>query len=173
MLATHGVDAVRIDVLAKSLGVTRGGFYGYFADRGALLTEMLSTWERECVDDVIRHVQDGQENVLDQVRLAGQLTFATDRLLAIDLAIRDWARRDEDVAERLRRVDNRRMQLLREAISTFCPDPDEVEVRCLLAFCTAIGRHLLAADHPGRTRDEVVANAADLILNRAPEARSG
>ncbi|MGB3324283.1 MAG: TetR/AcrR family transcriptional regulator [Mycolicibacterium fortuitum] len=172
MLATHGVDAVRIDVLAKSLGVTRGGFYGYFADRGALLTEMLSTWERECVDDVIRHVQDGQENVLDQVRLAGQLTFATDRLLAIDLAIRDWARRDEDVAERLRRVDNRRMQLLREAISTFCPDPDEVEARCLLAFCTAIGRHLLAADHPGRTRDEVVANAADLILNRAPEDRS-
>jgi hypothetical protein len=66
-------------------------------------------------------------------------TFSTDRLLPIDLAIRDWARHDQAVADRARRVDNRRMQLLRDAISTFCPDPDEVEARSLLAFCMAIG----------------------------------
>ena len=40
-LATGGVDAVRVEALAKTLGVTKGGFYGYFADREALLTEML------------------------------------------------------------------------------------------------------------------------------------
>ena len=105
---------------------------------------------------------------MDQVRLAGRLTFSSDRLLPIDLAIRDWARRDQAVAERLRRVDNRRMQLLRDAISTFCPDPDEVEARSLLAFCVAIGGHFLAADHLGRTRDEVMARASDLILSRSP-----
>ena len=45
-LAAGGPDAVRIDPLAKALGVTRGGFYWHFEDRGALLEEMLDTWER-------------------------------------------------------------------------------------------------------------------------------
>ncbi|QYG94187.1 TetR/AcrR family transcriptional regulator [Iamia sp. SCSIO 61187] len=167
-LAEGGVDAVRVEVLAKALGVTKGGFYGYFADRAALLTEMLDTWERESVDDVFERIEREGGDALDKVRLAGQLTFSSDRLRPIDHAVREWARRDPDVAERLRRVDNRRMQLCRDAISTFCSDPDEVEARSLLAFCMAIGSHLLAADHPGRTRAEVMTRAADLILSPSP-----
>lgn len=167
-LAEGGVDAVRVEALAKALGVTKGGFYGYFADRGALLTEMLDTWEREAIDDVLDQIQREGGDLLDQVRLAGRLTFSSDRLLPIDLAIRDWARRDRVVAERLRRVDNRRMQLLRDAISTFCADPDEVEARSLLAFCMAIGSDFLAADHPGRSRAQVKARASALLLNRSP-----
>ncbi|GAB3864942.1 TetR/AcrR family transcriptional regulator [Micromonospora andamanensis] len=169
-LSKGGVDAVRVEVLAKALGVTKGGFYGYFADREQLLTEMLDTWERESVDNVLSRIEQEGGDALDKVRLAGQLTFSSDRVLPIDLAIRDWARRDQDVAERLSRVDNRRMQLLREAISSFCADPDEVEARCLLAFCLAIGRHFLAAEHPDHTRDQVVARAADLILSSRPAA---
>ncbi|MEV1130764.1 TetR/AcrR family transcriptional regulator [Agromyces sp. NPDC049794] len=169
-LAERGVDAVRIEVLAKALGVTKGGFYGYFDDRAALLTEMLDTWERESVDDVVSRIDTEGGDVLEQVRRAGELTFSDDRLLPIDLAVRDWARRDPRVAERLRRVDNRRMQVLRDAISTFCSDPDEVEARSLIAFCVAIGSHFLAADHPGRTRNEVIARAADVILDRSSDA---
>jgi len=166
-LAQGGVHAVRVEALAKALGVTKGGFYGYFADRNALLTEMLDTWERESIDDVFARLEHEPGDVLDRVRLAGQLTFSSDRLLPIDLAIRDWARRDQQVAERLRRVDNRRMQLLRDSIGSFCPDPDEVEARSLLAFCMAIGSHLLAADHPDRSRAQVMARASGLILNRS------
>jgi AcrR family transcriptional regulator len=164
-LAAGGVDAVRIETLAKAIGVTKGGFYGYFSDRPALLTELLDSWERQCIDDVLDRVAQEHSDVVDQARLAGQLTFS-DHLLPIDLAIRDWARRDEQVADRLRRVDNRRMQLLRDAIGSFCSDPDEVEARCLLAFCMAIGSHLLAADHPGRTSVEVRARASALLLRR-------
>ena len=171
-LAEGGVEAVRVEALAKALGVTKGGFYGYFADRGALLEAMLDAWERECVDDVLDRVEREGGDLRDKVRLAGQLTFSSGRLLPIDLAVRDWARRDEAVAERLRRVDNRRMQLARDGISTFCADPDEVEARALLAFCTAIGSHFLAADHPGSTRAQVIARAADLLLNGPPDNRA-
>ena len=164
-LTEGGVEAVRVEVLARALGVTKGGFYGYFAGRSALLTEMLDIWERESVDDVLKRIAREGGDALHQVRLAGQLTFSSDRVLPIDLAVRHWARSDKLVAERLRRVDNRRMQLLRDAISSVCADPDEVEARCLLAFCLAIGRHFLAADHPGRTRLQVVARAGDLILD--------
>ena len=40
---------------------------------------------------------------IQSIARAGVLTFSGDRLLPIDLAIRDWARRDRAVAERLRR----------------------------------------------------------------------
>ncbi|MEV6215690.1 TetR/AcrR family transcriptional regulator [Nocardia sp. NPDC051833] len=163
VLAAAGVDAVRVEALAKRIGVTKGGFYGYFADRDALLVAMLEQWEREAVDQVLEQVEQAGDPKA-KARLAGVLTFSSDRLLPIDLAIRDWARRDDDVAARLRRVDNRRMDLLRETIGAFCADPDEVEARSLLAFCAVIGGHFLAADHEGRTRTQVLARAADLLF---------
>jgi AcrR family transcriptional regulator len=170
-LADGGPGAVRIEALAKRLGVTKGGFYGYFADRDALLRAMLDAWEHESTDDVIDRVEREGGDLKTKAQRAGMLTFTSDRLLRIDLAIRDWARRDEEVAERLRRVDNRRMALLRKTFGTFCADPDEVEARSLIAFCVAIGHHSLAADHPDRTRAEVLSRAADLILKRDPPTR--
>jgi AcrR family transcriptional regulator len=167
-LATGGPDAVRVEVLAKELGVTKGGFYGAFADREALLEAMLDTWERESTDDVLARVEREGGGPATRAVRAGVLTFSSDRLLPIDLAVRDWARRDPAVAERLRRVDDRRMDLLREAIGATCPDPDEVEARSLIAFCVAIGEHFLAAGHGDRTRAEVLARAADLVLGRGP-----
>lgn len=165
-LADGGPDAVRVEVLAKRLGVTKGGFYGYFADRDALLHAMLDTWERESTDEVLARVEKEGGDPRTRIHRAGVLTFSGDRLGPLDLAVRDWARRDDAVAARLRRVDNRRMDLLREMIGTFCADPDEVEARSLIAFCVAIGAHFLAADHGDRTRSEVLARAADLILDR-------
>jgi AcrR family transcriptional regulator len=170
VLAAGGPDAVRVEALAKRLGVTKGGFYGYFADRDALLEAMLDAWERESVDEVLDRVEEEGGDPKAKARRAGMLTFSSDRLLPIDLAVRDWARRDTGVAARLRRVDDRRMGLLREMIGTFCSDPDEVEARSLIAFCVAIGHHSLAADHEGRNRADVLDRAAELILapTRAP-----
>ncbi len=163
VLAESGIDAVRVEVLAKRIGVSKGGFYGYFADRDALLTAMLDDWETRAVAKVLAQVAEtGDPKV--KARQAGMLTFSGD-LLPIDLAIRAWARRDEAVAARLRRVDNARMALLRETIGQIVDDPDEIEARSLLAFCGIIGVHFLAADHGGRDRADVLARAADLLFD--------
>src|SRR6266550_6920186 len=58
-LGVGGLDAVRIEKLALALGVTKGGFYGHFDDRRALLDEMLDAWERVGVDAVIERVEGG------------------------------------------------------------------------------------------------------------------
>ncbi|WP_067450993.1 TetR/AcrR family transcriptional regulator [Actinomadura macra] len=161
-LAVGGPDAVRIEALAKSLGVTKGGFYGYFADRNALLEEMLDAWEQQSVHDLLARVERGGSDAPARMRRAGMLA-SSDRLLAIDLAIRDWARRDQVVADRLRRVDNQRMEYMRALFRDLCSDEDEVEARCMLAFALLIGNHFLAADHGARTREEVYEHAARLI----------
>ena len=162
-LADGGPDAVRIEPLAKSLGVTRGGFYWHFADRDALLAAMLDTWERAATDEVIDRVERQGGDARTRLRRAGALTFSDD-LLPIELAIRAWSRHDPAVAERLRRVDNRRMDYLRTLFGTFCPDPAEVEARSMLAFSLLIGNHFMAADHGGRSRAEALELAAEWLL---------
>ncbi|ANN17687.1 TetR family transcriptional regulator [Amycolatopsis orientalis] len=161
-LAAGGPGAVRVEALAKTLGVTKGGFYGYFADRGALIEEMLATWERTSTGELIASVEREGGDAKAKIRRAGILI--TERVLAVDLAIRDWSRRDPDVAERLRRVDNQRMDYLRSLMREIFTDEDEVEARCLLAFSLLVGKHFMAADHGGRSRDEVTELAGTLLL---------
>jgi AcrR family transcriptional regulator len=165
-LAAGGPDAVRIESLARAQGVSKGGFYGYFVGRQALLDEMLDTWERRSTDEVIERVEREGGDPMAKGRRASALTFS-DELLPIDLAVRDWARRDPAVAERLRRVDNRRMDYLRSLLAPFCPDDDELEARCLIAFSVAIANQFIAADHRGRSREDVRALIASRLFARS------
>lgn len=163
LAAGGGPDAVRVETLATSLGVTRGGFYGQFENRDALLAAMLDTWERAATDEVQEQVERRGGDPRTKVRRAGALTLS-DELLPIDLAIRDWARHDAAVARRLRRVDNRRMQYLRQLFAAFCDDEEEVEGRALLAFSLVIGYQFIAADHGGRSRSDALELAVRRLL---------
>ncbi len=158
-LARGGPDAVRIELLAQALGVSKGGFYGYFDDRRALLEEMLDTWERAVIDDVIERVEslggDARTKLRRLFAVAASSEFQERQLLRTDLAIRDWARRDKAVAKRLKRIDNRRMEYMRSLFGAFCPDADDVEARCLLVFTLFIGSDFVAADHGARDRADV------------------
>src|SRR2546421_5789778 len=163
-LAAGGPDAVRIEPLAQALGVTKGGFYWHFDDRRALLEEMLDSWERVSVDEVIERVESEGGDARARLRRLLALASSSDgnELLRIDLAVRDWARREQTVAERLRHVDNRRMDYMRSLFGAFCPDEDDVEARCMLAASLWIGNHFMAADHGARSRADVL----ELALRR-------
>jgi AcrR family transcriptional regulator len=164
-LAAGGPDAVRIELLAKALGVSKGGFYWHFANRGVFLGELLETWERRSLDEVIERVEsEGGDARARLWRLFAAASTASG-LLKIDLAIRDWARRDKAVAERLRRVDNRRMDYLRTLFGDFCSSEDEVEARCLLVGSLWIGSNFMAADHGARSRAEVLELALKRLLD--------
>jgi len=163
-LADGGPEAVRIEALARALGVSKGGFYWHFEDQPALLGELLDTWERRMIDEVIERVE--RESGDARVRLRQLFALASSRetraLMKTELAIRDWARHDRRVAARLRRVDNRRMDYMRSLFGAICEDDDDVEVRCLLAFSLFVGSRFVSADHGGRSRAEVL----ELALER-------
>lgn len=168
-LASGGPEAVRIEALAARLGVSKGGFYWHFEDRAALLAEMLDDWERRVVGDVIARVESepGEPRAKLQHLFELATTAPADlfpNLLPVELALRDWSRRDEQVAARLHRVDNRRMEYLRSLFGPICVDEDDVEARSILAFSLFIGSAFIAAGHPGRRRSQVLQLAVDRLL---------
>jgi len=158
-LGVGGPDAVRIEKLAQALGVTEGGFYWHFDGRAALLEEMLDAWERLVIDEVIERVEAGGGDARAKLRRLSRLAGSSREFMQIELAIRDWSRREQTVAKRLRRIDNRRMKYMRSLFAEFCADEDEVEVRCLLLLSLFVGKGLIAADHGSRSRAEVMRRA--------------
>src|SRR5437588_7122081 len=89
-LGLGGPDAVRVEALAQTLGVTKGGFYWHFGGRRELLEEMLDTWERLGVDKVIERVEAGGGDARSKVRRLFGVTSSRGRLIDVELAIRDW-----------------------------------------------------------------------------------
>src|SRR5260221_12935547 len=79
-LAAGGPDPVRAQALAQALGVTKGGVYGHFADRDALLEEMLDTRERMSTDEVLERVERQGGELPARLRLAGARTSSTELL---------------------------------------------------------------------------------------------
>src|ERR1700753_1513454 len=108
-LAAGGPESIRIESLAARLGVSKGGFYWHFEDRSALLEEMLDSWEQSVVGDVIAQVESEPAEPRAKLQRLFELASSSVTLLPLELALRDWSRRDEAVAARLHRVDDRRM----------------------------------------------------------------
>ena len=169
-LAAGGPDAVRVETLATSLGVTKGGFYWHFTDRAALLLEMLDTWEKAAVEDVIARLESEPAEPRAKLQHLFKLAAAAPEALAVELALRDWSRRDREIAARLQRVDDRRMAYLRTLFAPLCTDADDVEARSLLVLTLYVGSHFVLAKHGRRSRRQVLGRSTDLLL--APAVRS-
>jgi AcrR family transcriptional regulator len=169
-LAQGGPDAIRVEALAVSLGVSKGGFYWHFTDRQALLEEMLDTWEKAVVEDVITRVEsqpaDPRAKLQQLFELGSELASSPDGL-SVELALRDWSRRDSDVAQRVRGVDNRRMEYMRSLFEQFCVDESDVEARCMLVFSLFIGSSFIAAQHGEKTRSQVLQLAIDRLISES------
>jgi AcrR family transcriptional regulator len=163
-LAAGGPDAVRVEALARALGVTKGGFYRHFDDRPALLVEMLDTWERLGVDQIIARVEEGGGDAREKLQRLFNVTTSVGGLVNIELAIRDWARRDKAVAKRIKRIDNRRMDYLRTLFSEFCPDEEEVELRCLVAGALSVGYPSTHTDHGIHRRADLYRQAWERLI---------
>jgi AcrR family transcriptional regulator len=159
-LAAGGPEAVRIEALAASLGVSKGGFYWHFADRQALLDELLDRWETAGTEAVIAHIERQPGDARAKVQQLFELAPSAD--FAVELALRDWARRDDDVAERLRRVDTRRLGWLRSLFAEFAVDADDAEARSTLAYSLMIGTYFIAA--PRGEKPRMLQLAIDRLL---------
>jgi hypothetical protein len=126
---------------------------------------MLDTWEQAMVDDVIAQVDDQPTDPRAKVQHLFDLAPSAD--FAVELAIRDWSRRDRAVATRLRRIDNRRLRWLGSLFRQFCTDENDVDARAMLAYSLLIGSYFIAAPHGTKSRSQMLQLALDRLVGES------
>jgi len=172
-LARGGVEEVRVEVLAKDLGVTKGGFYRRFADRRALLSAMLETWALGRVAAIEKHAHlDGasaRDRLLDLIRLYSERL--NPRGMAIELAIRQWSRSDETAARVVAQVDSSRLKNVARLYVALGLAGAEAEAQAFLFYSFIFGQSLLQMEHGPRRRSQLVAACTTLLT--APPTGAG
>lgn len=118
-ITQQGVEAVRIEAMAKDLGVSKGSFYWHFADRDALLKALLEGWRQRGTDQVITMTQEFAGSPAERLNRLMTVAHNHPQDGGFEVAVRTWAGNDEVARAAVLEVDSARInyvaQLLREA----------------------------------------------------------
>jgi AcrR family transcriptional regulator len=157
VLIDQGIDHVRVDVLAKRLGVTRGSFYWHFKDREALLQAVLAAWHEGATDQLTARLATARETAAEQLRDVLSLPFrgrAATRAARIELAIRAWARRDQAARHAVDASDAARIGYIAQLFSALGFPVAEARSRAFLLYAYVVGESLMANQGSAAERAE-------------------
>ena len=165
-LGRAGVEGVRVEVLAKKLGVTKGGFYRRFPDRAALLQGMLQGWSAGRIAAIEQ--QASLDGASARERLRSLIRLYSERMntegMAIELAIRQWARSDEGAAQAVASVDAARLKNVGQLYRATGLAGEEADAQAFLFYCFVFGQSLLFLDRGLRKRAQLIARSAEKLL---------
>ena len=134
VLAAEGVQGVRVERLARDLGIAKAGFYWHFRDRRDLMQSMLDYWTHE-----FTVVVTGDPRLIEgdpKKRLYETMVMILDHDLAkYDLGIRDWAAHDPDAAKAVQAVYRMRLEFVRRIFSDLGFRGQQLEMRTRLFVC--------------------------------------
>ena len=133
-LESSGVEAVKIERLAKAFGISRSGFYWHFENRQDLLEHLLDYWVRQYTGVV---TDNPDVTKLDpKKRLLTTMEMIRDKQLTkYDLAMNSWARLDSHVHKVVKKVVKMRLDYLRGIFAELGFEGDELEMRTRLFVC--------------------------------------
>lgn len=137
VLVDKSVEGVRVDVLAKTLQVTRGSFYWHFVDRADLLQRLLQAWKQTQTEQVIAaHNRQGvtAQTVIHELAALPFHGARAQRGGAIELAIRAWARRDDIARAVVDEVDAMRLRYIGDCFARLGFDPLAAQNRAFVMY---------------------------------------
>lgn len=161
-MADEGVEAVRVEPLARALGVTKGSFYWHFSDRRELLESVLAAWERSATHDVIRTVEDACEAPAERLRELTRIVFRHGA--SLDRAVRAWATHDEGAAKAIARVDSTRYEFVRGLLEEHGLARETAERRARLLYTALVGEQHTSLTLSRKRRVEWALANLELLL---------
>jgi AcrR family transcriptional regulator len=135
-LAESGIEAVRVEALARQLQISKGSFYHHFKDRQELIEAMLTYWEEFGTRRTIVEIESGRP-AYDKLNRLLDLSFTTDKKL--ESAIYSWANQDSAVAERVSKIEQERIQYLAKLYSEAGFASSEAQVRAEITYFVYLG----------------------------------
>lgn len=146
MLGENGLDGVRVEPLARRLGVTKGSFYWHFKDRQQLMEALLDRWFSIWDEQMLPDMEEAA-NPADRIwalfeSVLGRLTRGQ------TVSLRMMSHSDADVARRIDERDAQRLSFLTSQLVEIGFAPSEARVRGQVYQTIMTGEYLRSGGLP-------------------------
>lgn len=146
MLGENGLDGVRVEPLARRLGVTKGSFYWHFKDRQQLMDALLDRWFSIWDDQMLPDMEEAA-NPADRIwalfeSVVGRVTRGQ------TVSLRMMSHSDADVARRIEERDAQRLSFLTSELVEIGFAADEARVRGQVYQTIMTGEYLRSGGLP-------------------------
>ncbi len=135
------IDELKVLGMAESLSISRSSFYWYFSDLAELRDELLARWAHN-TESIVERTERPAPGI--NAACLGVFECWADETLydaRLDLAVRDWGRRDALVAERVRAADDRRTEAVAAMFREHGYGDAEALVRARMLYHGQVGYH--------------------------------
>jgi AcrR family transcriptional regulator len=158
-LAESGVEAVRVEPLAKLMKVTKGSFYWHFKNRDDLLEAILQEWVQRQTNRIIERVEEKTSDASTKLLFLFELAVQDDG--QVENAIRAWATNNAEIIAALAQVDQRRLKYTKNLFLQIGFTPLEAIVRARMVYYALVGEFTIG------TRSNQVKRLREIRLQHA------
>ncbi len=149
ILVNDGVGEVKILRMAQSLGVSRSSFYWYFENRDDLLEALLEEWAARNTARIVAHCHKNTKTATEALCSFFQC-FVNPAIFdtGLDFAVREWARRDPALRDRIDAADEARIAAVKTMYERHGYDPVDADARGRIVYFMQLGYHALKVAEP-------------------------
>ena len=160
-LAREGFHALKADVLARKLGVSRGSFYWHFTDLDDFHARVIEHWRQTATEAVIADLERYESG---KERLEVLLRSALEHHNTLEVRMRAWADNNAEAAQAVRDMDRRRREYMERLLVDAGIAPTLAATRVQLLYWTYLGAALSQGRPTGEQLDRIVSELKQIAF---------
>jgi AcrR family transcriptional regulator len=164
-LSKIGIAGLKVEKLARALGIARAGFYWHFKNRDDLLRQLLAYWVHESTAVVTTEADMLALEPKKRLTKTAEMILEHD-LGRYDMAIRQWALTDAEAARAVRKVNRIRLDFLRDAFRELGFTGDDLDMRAMLFLCYQTWESSTFREISRKRRRELIVKRINLLTRR-------
>ena len=171
-LLESGVDAVKIQPLAKKLNLSRTSFYWFFKDREELLDALIAQWRDKNTGALIGRAQADAASITEA--MLNVFDCWVDKKLfdsRFEFAVRSWALQSEKLLSIVQEADQMRLDALKQMFMRFGEKKFPADVRARTTYLVQIGYISMQSEEELSIRMKRIAEYVAIYTGHAPSKK--
>jgi AcrR family transcriptional regulator len=169
-LTREGFEALKADVLARKLGVSRGSFYWHFRDLAGFHVRVIEHWKLLATEAIIADLDNYEPR---QERLDRLLRRAFGHRNLLEIRMRAWADNNAAAAQAIQDIDCRRRDYVERMLIGVGIAAPLAATRAQLLYWAYLGAALSGSSFSGEELDRIVIELKKMGLSEAPLDTNG
>jgi AcrR family transcriptional regulator len=144
MLGKGSVSDIKINRLARGLGINKSGFYWHFKNRNDLLEQLLAYWTHELTEVVTSNPEFVKLEPRERLCRTAEMIIDYD-LTRYEISIRQWALTSDLAGQAVKKVNEIRLDFVSRTLAELGFEVMITKCALCYLYVTKLGKHLCFA----------------------------